>query len=139
MGTYYRLVNLDKREIIDLPDVANIKYGAYAIWGLQSAILNTFLGFSWSREHFDVASWCGRWAGDRIRLENDGADWEHPDCAGNWPDVGMEFLSWLEAKDNGSGEHLWEFCKAANLDSHIGSREDFMEGLQEWRQETGKA
>ncbi len=91
MGIYYHIANYEKRQIIDLSDVASIKWDAYSSWSLQGAILNTFLGFNWPRLDIDLGGWVGCWAHDKIVIEADNKDHE----SGLWQemDAGMVFLA----------------------------------------------
>ena len=133
MGTYYQVVNYDKHEVIDLFEVTNIKAGAFEAWSLQTAILNTFLGFSW-RGELSWPEWTGRWAGDRIEIQNDatvyppGKDTDE----GDWPDAGMMFLSDLKRRgvlqrwiDRVMWSQYWEGMQ--------GNR-----GLEKWEEEQRK-
>lgn len=92
MGTYYRIVNLDKREMIDLYQVTAIKSPVFAGWSLQTAVLNTFLGFSWPGYGLDLGEWVGRWADTRVSIRNDNTEYSDDEPEDYWPDAGMEFL-----------------------------------------------
>jgi hypothetical protein len=99
VGTYYRLENHDRRELIFLNGVANVKYEAFHAGSLQMAILAVFLGFS---HEIDDERWMGRWKLNRVRLYGDnepGTDFapegEDPN---EWPDAGMAFLIDLERR-----------------------------------------
>lgn len=114
MGTYYQASNYDKREIISLSYITNIKYGSFHCWTLQVAILTVFLGADYHRQTALPPGWVGRWAGNRVFIENDGADnesdwwFEDRDSMTGAPvyserdrersDVGMLFLAELQAK-----------------------------------------
>lgn len=113
MGTYYQYVNLDKYECISLHYICNIKSGAFERWSLQTAILNTFLGFSW-RGNLNLGAWVGRWAGDRVELRNDSKDYDDEDEGQSMydpSDIGMEFVEWLYKRD----DSLYRFLTAAGL------------------------
>ena len=99
MGVYYQIANYDKRELIDLYAVTNIKRDAFSQWSLQTAILNTFLGFSWPDFPYDLGTWVGRWKRDRIQIQYDAEDEsdERDEEQENWPDAGMMFLAWLDS------------------------------------------
>lgn len=93
MGTYYKIENLDKEEIIELSQYTNIKAGAYEKWSYQIAILTMMLGGSTRATNIDLPQYWNRWAGDRIRIENDN-NYYNPDSS-NWKDVGEEFFKYL--------------------------------------------
>jgi len=96
MGTYYQYTNYTKKEIICCSGIASIKWGAFAGWSLQGAILNTFLGFDW-RGSNKYPCWSGRWKGDKIALEADCDDNESDDWE-TVKDVGEEFIIVLRDK-----------------------------------------
>lgn len=100
MGTYYQVVNYDKKEYICLSSIANIKYGAYTQWSYQVAILTVLLGSSYYREIDLPKEFVGKWAKDRIIIENDSEDNESDDWDENiedrdTKDIGMFFLAKL--------------------------------------------
>ena len=62
MGTYYKIVNLTKQEVIDMPYLTNIKYGSMCSFSLQFAVLSCLLGFNYNRSGCDLGEFVGRWA-----------------------------------------------------------------------------
>lgn len=109
MGAYFQYVCLDRKEVISLSSVANIKGGAYTQWGLQTAILQVFLGGPRGRDYNPGNDdlWSiklnplplGLWQGLRVAIECDdyGPNWTRKSDV-DWPDVGMLFLLWLREK-----------------------------------------
>lgn len=98
MGAYFQYVNLDRLEVINLSSVWNIKGGAYTSWGLQTALLQVFLGGPAGRE-FNPPELIGRWQGQRVAIECDdyGPNWTRSDSV-EWPDAGMAALVWMLAR-----------------------------------------
>ena len=103
MGVYYQVANYDKKELIDLYTVANIKFSAFSRWSLQGAILNTFLGFGWAYfgERHELNEWVGRWRLNRVQIQSDADDDsdERDDEQEGWPDAGMLFLAFLDSRN----------------------------------------
>lgn len=98
MGTYYEVSNYDKHEVISLSAIANIKSGSFdPQHSLQTAILNTFLGWSWPRHGIKglTSEWVGRWAKCRVVIESDAEDNESDDWNDTF-DAGMAFLIHLD-------------------------------------------
>jgi hypothetical protein len=98
VGTYYKVSNYDKHEVISLSSIANIKSCSFdPQHSLQTAILNTFLGWSWPYHGLKSLTdeWVGRWAKCRVVIESD-ADDNDSDEWDNTFDAGMAFLIYLD-------------------------------------------
>lgn len=99
LGTYYMVVNADKHEVLDMCFAgANIKRGGYLCPSIQHAVLSMLLGMAWNTSA--PKEFVGRWACDRIQIQNDGTSYPNEWDTDLWTDpivdVGVLWIEHLE-------------------------------------------
>jgi hypothetical protein len=130
MGVYYLIANHDKKEMINLYLVTANNRGSFTRWSIQNAILNVFLGIGYAWESAPD-SWAGRWAKDRIEIQNDATTYPSGEDAdeAEYKDAGMMFLADLQKRGV-----LNQWVKAIGWEEYwAGMCGD--KGLKKWKDE----